>query len=66
MQYEDQWSYYGKHLGTWAATLATLLYSELSQHWPANGQEWFLLALKLTPVALGVAVSVQGAKRIAQ
>lgn len=65
MQYESQLSYYCKHLGTWALALASLLYTELSNHWPANGQEWFLVVLKLTPIAVGVGVSVQGANRVA-
>lgn len=63
-QFEGKLSYYGKHLGTWALTLATLLYSELSSHWPADGREWCLLLLKLTPIAVGVGVSVQGANRM--
>ena len=65
MQYEGRWSYYGKHLGTWIATLAMFLYNELSQQWPTDQRQWFLLALKLTPIALGMSVSIQGANRIA-
>ena len=62
-QFEDKLSYYGKHLGTWAATLAMFLYSELSAQWPTDSHQWALLALKLTPIAVGVGVSVQGANR---
>jgi cadmium resistance protein CadD (predicted permease) len=62
-QYETKLAYYGKHLGTWAATLATFLYTELSVQWPADSHQWTLLLLKLVPIALGVGVSIQGANR---
>ena len=62
-QYEAKLVYYGKHLGTWAATLATFLYTELSVQWPTDSHQWTLLLLKLVPIALGVSVSIQGATR---
>ena len=65
MQYESRWSYYSKHLGTWAACVSMFLYTELSSAWPQDDREWFLLGLKSVPYVLGVAVSVQGANRVA-
>ena len=62
--YQSKLEYFGTRACTWGSCIAMFLYSELSAHWPQSDQEWLLLALKLTPYALGVAVSAKGANTV--
>lgn len=58
--------YHLKHLGSWFATYALVMYDRLSQGFPKNKQEWILFALINIAYVGGVTNSLFGSKKVAK